>query len=310
MIVVEHLVFDYPGLRALDDVSVTIPAGAVTALVGPNGAGKTTLMRCIAALDQPFSGRVTVDGIDVHAEPRLAHARMGFLPDFYGLYDELTVAQCLAYRAGAQGVPAADRKRLVERVAARLAIADRLGQKAGTLSRGLRQRLAIAQAIIHEPKVVLLDEPASGLDPEARASLAGVLRQLRDEGMTLVVSSHILAELADYSTEMLMIDRGRVVEHRAIGRGQAADGDGRVPMLLTLAAPSDRLGELLGAIAGVSAVAVDGATARFLLDGDAGERHRVLKALIAADLPVAGFAVAETSLQDTYLARMRGSGGA
>jgi ABC-2 type transport system ATP-binding protein len=124
--------------------------------------------------------------------------------------------------------------------------------------------------------------------------------------MTLVVSSDILAELADYSTEMLMIDRGRVVEHGAVG--QAADG--RLPMLLTLAAPSDRLGELLGAIAGVSAVAVDGATARFLLDGDAGERHRVLKALIAADLPVAGFAVAETSLQDTYLARMRGSGGA
>jgi len=308
MIVVEHLVFDYPGLRALDDVSVTIPAGAVTALVGPNGAGKTTLMRCIAALDQPFSGRVAVDGIDVHAEPRLAHARMGFLPDFYGLYDELTVAQCLAYRAGAQGVPAADRARLVELVATRLAIADRLGQKAGTLSRGLRQRLAIAQAIIHEPKVVLLDEPASGLDPEARHGLAAVLRQLQAEGMTLIVSSHILAELADYSTEMLMIDKGRVVEHRTLG--QAADADGRVPMLLTLAAPDDRLGEVLGGIAGVSAVTVDGATARFLLAGDAAERHLVLKALIAADLAVAGFAVAETSLQDAYLARMRGSGGA
>ena len=308
MIVVEHLVFDYPGLRALDDVSVTIPAGAVTALVGPNGAGKTTLMRLVAALDQPFSGRVLVDGIDVHAAPRRAHALMGFLPDFYGLYDELTVAQCLAYRAGAQGVPASDRARLVERVAARLAIADRLAQKAGSLSRGLRQRLAIAQAIIHEPKVVLLDEPASGLDPEARQGLADVLRQLRVEGMTLVVSSHILAELADYSTEMLILDKGRVVEHRAVGQGAAVDGP--APIRVTLAMADDRLGAILAAIDGVEGVAVDGATARFHLAGGAAEHHRVLKALMAAGLPVAGFAVAETSLQDAYLARMRGSGGA
>ncbi len=306
MIVVEHLVFDYPGLRALDDVSVTIQSGAVVALVGPNGAGKTTLMRCIAALDAPFSGRVTVDGIDVHLAPRRAHARMGFLPDFYGLYDELTVAQCLAYKAGAQGVPASDRPRLVARVAERLAIADRLGQKAGTLSRGLKQRLAIAQAIIHEPKVVLLDEPASGLDPEARAGLADVLRQLRAEGMTLVVSSHILTELADYSTEMLMIDRGRVVEHRAVGR--SAEGGGALSILLTLAAASDRLGPVLAAMSGVSAVALDGVTARFHLAGGAAEQHLALKALIDSGLPVAGFAVAETSLQDTYLARMRGAG--
>jgi ABC-2 type transport system ATP-binding protein len=307
MIVVEHLVFDYPGLRALDDVSVTIEAGAVTALVGPNGAGKTTLMRCVAALETPFSGRVTVAGIDVHAEPRRAHALMGFLPDFYGLYDELTVAQCLAYRAGAQGVPTADRPRLVARVAERLAISDRLKQKAGTLSRGLKQRLAIAQAIIHEPKVVLLDEPASGLDPEARAGLADVLRQLQAEGMTLVVSSHILAELADYSTEMLMIDKGRVVEHRAVGVDSA---DGAAPILLTLANADDRLGAALAALSGISDLSVDGIEARFLLDGGAAARHRVLKALIDSGLPVAGFAVAETSLQDTYLARMRGTGGA
>jgi ABC-2 type transport system ATP-binding protein len=231
---------------------------------------------------------------------------MGFLPDFYGLYDDLTVARCLAYRAGAQGVAAADRPRLVERVAARLAIADRLGQKAGTLSRGLKQRLAIAQAIIHEPKVVLLDEPASGLDPEARHGLADVLRQLQAEGMTLIVSSHILAELADYSTEMLMIDRGRVVEHRAVGRG--GDVDGTAPILLTLAAPDDRLGAALAAVAGVSELSVDGVAARFHLAGGAAARHLVLKALLDSGLPVSGFAVAETSLQDTYLARMRGAG--
>jgi ABC-2 type transport system ATP-binding protein len=306
MITVEHLVFDYPGLRALDDVSLTIRAGAVTALVGPNGAGKTTLMRCIAALDQPFSGRVTVDGVDVHEEPRRVHALMGFLQDFYGLYDELTVAQCLTYRAGAQGVPRASRRRLVQQVAERLAIADRLEQPAGTLSRGLRQRLAIAQAIIHHPKVVLLDEPASGLDPEARHGLAGVLRQLSAEGMTLVVSSHILAELADYSTEMLMLDNGRVVEHRPIGAD--VDGDGRVPILLTLAAKDERLSATLAAIDGIADVTVNGATARFMLGGGPQAQHRVLKRLVEFGLPVSGFTIAETSLQDAYLARVREGG--
>ncbi len=302
MITVENLVFDYPGLRALDGVSFAIAPGTITALVGPNGAGKTTLLRCIAALDTPNEGRVTVAGLDVHAEPRESHRRMGFLPDFFGLYDELTVARCLDYRAAAQLVPAAERPRLVERAAQRLGLADRMQQKAGTLSRGLRQRLAIAQAIIHEPKVTLLDEPAAGLDPEARHELSAVLRQLRDSGITLVVSSHILAELEDYSTDMLMLSRGRVIEHRPIG-GPAAGGVRTVR--LVLAAESDRLAAVLAAVEGIAGLRVDGRTAEFSLPDDPQRHHAVLRLLIAADLPVISFGPERADLQDAYLARVR-----
>jgi len=218
MIQVEHLIFDYPGHRALDDVSFTIAPQTITALVGPNGAGKTTLLRCLAALDRPGAGRVLLEELDVHDAPREAHKRMAFLPDFFGVYDDLTVRQCLSHRARAHDVPRERRSAAVQRAAERLGIADRMKDYAGTLSRGLKQRLAIAQAIIHEPRVALLDEPAAGLDPEARHSLAAVFRELRADGMTLIVSSHILAELEDYSTHLLAIRDGRIVDLRALQR--------------------------------------------------------------------------------------------
>ncbi len=196
IIQVHNLSFDYPGFRALDRVSLSLPAGSVTALVGPNGAGKTTLMRCIAALDTPLSGQVLVAGLDVHEQPREAHRLMGYLSDHYGLYAELTVAQGLSYAASSQGLPPAEVDAAVLRTARRLGLEDKLQQLAGALS----------------------------LDPEARSSLAGVFRELQAEGMSLLVSSHILAELDEYSTHMLALSNGRVLEHRALADSAYAPG--------------------------------------------------------------------------------------
>jgi ABC-2 type transport system ATP-binding protein len=303
MIQVEHLIYDYPGHRALDDVSFAIEPQTITALVGPNGAGKTTLLRCLVALDRPGAGRVLLDGLDVHEAPREAHEHMAFLPDFFGVYDDLTVSQCLSHRARAHDVPRERRRAAVERAAERLGIADRMKDYAGTLSRGLKQRLAIAQAIIHEPRVALLDEPAAGLDPEARYSLAGVFRELRADGMTLIVSSHILAELEDYSTHLLAIRDGRIVDLRPLQ--QLATGEAPLPMQLRLASPDQRIGALLATIAGVSDVAIDTQIVRFNLVGGAPAQHAVLKRLIDDGLPVAEFAPVQSTLQDSYLALMR-----
>jgi ABC-2 type transport system ATP-binding protein len=303
MINVEHLIFDYPGHRALDDVSFAIAPQTITALVGPNGAGKTTLLRCLVALDRPGAGRVMLEELDVHETPREAHKRMAFLPDFFGVYDDLTVRQCLGYRARAHDVPRERRRAAVERAAERLGIADRMKDYAGTLSRGLKQRLAIAQAIIHEPRVALLDEPAAGLDPEARYSLAAVFRELRVDGMTLIVSSHILAELEDYSTHLLAIRDGRIVDLRALQ--QVDTGEAPLAMQLRLATVDPRIGALLGTIAGVSDVAVDTLLVRFSLAGGVQSQHALLKRLIDEGLPVAEFAPVQSSLQDSYLALMR-----
>jgi ABC-2 type transport system ATP-binding protein len=305
MISVSGLVFDYPGTRALDDVGFTLEGETITALVGPNGAGKSTLLRCIAGLDTPYAGHIDVAGLDVLAQPRDSHRCMGFLADSYGLYDDLTIEQCLLYRAASLRMPAEERATAVQLAAERLAIADRLRQKAGTLSRGLRQRLAIAQSIVHQPPVLLLDEPASGLDPEARVGLAETLLQLREEGMTIIVSSHILSELEDYSTHMLVLRGGKLVEQRALGT--ASDGRGAAVML-RLARHDDRLEALLRAEASVGQLMVEGLTAQFQFAGDPAERAMLLRRLIAAELPIADFAVERESLQDVYMSGVAVSG--
>lgn len=308
MIRVEHLIFDYPGHRALDDVSFEIAPRTITALVGPNGAGKSTLMRVCSGLERPFAGRVRLQDIDVHESPREAHQRMGYLPDFFGLYDDMTVRQCLEYRAAAQGVAKHKQCDAVDVAASRMQLTDRLSQRAGELSRGLRQRLAIAQATIHNPIFVMLDEPASGLDPEARIGLAGALKTLCAEGMTIIVSSHILAELDDYSTHILMIRDGRIVQH-----GPLSTLEGRIDdpatISIELAAPDARLAEILAVVPGIVVQQVDDRHATLSTGGGAATRQALLKGLVDAGLPVIDFTAEKLRLQDAYLARMRAADG-
>jgi len=219
---VRSLCFDYPNHPALVDVTFALAVGSVTALVGPNGAGKSTLMRCIAGLAEPLSGAVYLNGVAITDNPRLAHRDIGFLEDEFGLYDELTASQCLHYAAAARGVPDANLDARTDAVAAQLDITHCLPKRVRELSRGQRQRVAIGQAIISAPKLLVLDEPASGLDPEARASLAALFRRLQADGITLLVSSHILTELEAYSTHMLVLRAGRMIEYRSLSNVAAS----------------------------------------------------------------------------------------
>jgi ABC-2 type transport system ATP-binding protein len=295
------LSFEYPAVRALERVTFSIASGSIAALVGPNGAGKSTLLRCLAALSQPFSGSARVGGVDTVAAPRAVHRLLGYLPDFYGLYDELTAGRCLEYAARSRGIPRERCDDAVARAAGRLGIAGLLGARAGELSRGQRQKLAIGQAIVHDPQVLLLDEPASGLDPEARSNLAGVLRALRDGGMTILVSSHILAELEEYATEMLVLRAGVLTDRRSL---RAAAPGTRV-LQVSLAAADGRLGALLAGAPGVDQIAVDGAAARFRFAGDVAGQHRLLRSLIEAGLAVAALAESGESLQEAYFDSVR-----
>jgi ABC-2 type transport system ATP-binding protein len=302
-IAVRDLGFDYATRRALSAVSFAIAPATITALVGPNGAGKTTLLKCLAALHRPLVGAVTVAGIDVLAAPRAAHRHIGFLPDFYGLYDALTVERCLRYFAAAHGVPPALRAERIRSTARALGIEDRLAQRARSLSRGLRQRLAIAQAIVHDPPVLLLDEPAAGLDPDARAELSGLLRGFRAASKTIVVSSHILSELEDYSTDMLILRDGRVVDHAPIA-GPAAPAEAR-RLRLALAAPLDDLASRLAALLdGARVIAADASAAEFEFRGDARAQHALLRKLLDAGLAIAAFEEVRRTMQDVYLDRV------
>lgn len=300
MIDIQNLVFEYPGVLALDDVSLSVEKGDITALVGPNGAGKTTLLRCIAALDAPISGKISINDVDVLTHPREAHRQIGYLADFYGLYGQLTVEQSLRYAAMAHSIATPNIKDAVTRAAQRLEIADRLMQKVTTLSRGLTQRLAIAQAIVHEPQLLLLDEPASGLDPEARHALSELFVNLQQQGMTLVVSSHILAELEEYSSSMVIIRDGKIIEHQ-----QLKDRAGQT-MLVRVATskPSSTLATLLAQQTGVELVEGSEQSALFRFTGDDQALHEILAMLIRNDVLVCHFGQDKINMHDAYLAKV------
>ncbi len=303
MIVANAVSYEYPNLRALSDVSFTIGQGAIAALIGPNGAGKTTLMRCLAALELPYSGTIAIDGIDTAEHPREVHKRIGYLSDFFGVYRDLTVERCLRHAAMAGGVPPENVGAAVARAAARVELSDRMGALSGTLSRGLRQRLGIAQAMIHDPTVLILDEPASGLDPEARHDLSELLKVLRDQGMTLLVSSHILSELEDYATEVLFIREGRLVQHAPLG-ASASSPTMRIRVEMAQAVPN--LAAALAAVSGITLESADETSAIVVCGVEPEARRAALAALIAAGLPVSAFAQHRERLQESYLSFVDG----
>jgi len=300
MIEVSDLSYEYPTVRALNGVSLRVIPQTITALVGPNGAGKTTLLRCLAALDAPYDGHVLIDGLDTATSPREIHARLGYLPDFYGLYDELSVRRCLSYAARAHGMAPSAAGAAAEKAAARVGLSDRMETPAGELSRGLRQRLAIGQTIVHEPRVLLLDEPAAGLDPQARRDLSALLVSLKDAGMTLVVSSHILAELEDYCSEMIIIEGGRIAGGKAV---KVRDVE-RPRYILEIATARSDLKDFLSQRAGLDVVEVDEHHALFTFTHNPGARSKLIRDLVTAGFEVSSFGESTKALEDMYFAQV------
>lgn len=307
MIEVENLSFEYPGARALDEISFRIESGSITALVGPNGAGKTTLLRCMAALEVPYDGHIRIGGVDAVEQPRQVHEMLGFLPDHFGVYSALTARQCLLHAARARGMDDTAALQQIDVVARDVGLSERLQYRAGSLSRGQRQRLAIAQAIIHQPRVLLLDEPASGLDPEARSELADLLRRLAAQDMTVVVSSHILAELETYCTAMLVLRGGRVVEHRTLDTTQGASR--RMRLCLLDVAAITAVTEFLVAQPEVGGVAAEDVHLTFDLAGDDAAQASLLTAMIEQGFNISSYGPDRAArLQDVYLAAVGAAG--
>ncbi|GAB4568249.1 MAG: ABC transporter ATP-binding protein [Anaerolineae bacterium] len=237
-------------VRAVDGLDMRVTRGAVYGFIGPNGAGKTTTLRLLAGLLEADAGEVRLNGTPVPAEPRAARMQIGFMPDFFGLYGELQVWECLDFYARCYGLPASERTSRVEALLHLVKLHEVRDEDVGVLSRGMLQRLGLARALIHDPQILLLDEPASGLDPRARVEMREILRQLAGTGKTIVISSHILAELADMCTEIGIIDRGRLVVEGDWATVQARLRAGRRVLIRTLTAP-EAVRPLLGGFDGV-----------------------------------------------------------
>ena len=211
MLVLDGLTRYYGSFLALDHLSLTIHDGELHGFVGPNGAGKTTTMRILATLLKPTEGTATLDGVDVVGRPREIRRLMGYMPDFFGVYDRLKTWEYLDFYARCYGFGPRERGHMTDSLLELVNLTDKRDSYVDVLSRGMKQRLCLARALIHDPRLLILDEPASGMDPRARAEMKGILRTLKDMGKTVLISSHILPELSEMCDSLTIIDHGRLV---------------------------------------------------------------------------------------------------
>jgi len=300
MIEIEGLSKRYRDTVALEGLNLRIAKGDMFGLIGPNGAGKTTLIRILATLLRPSGGVATVAGFSVAKNPREVRRRLGYLPDSFGVYEELTVEEYLEFFAGIYGLPAARRRRVIGDV---LTLTDLQGKREGvigTLSRGMQQRLGLARVLVHDPDVLLLDEPASGLDPKARVEVRGLLRELVCMGKTILISSHILEDIADLCNRVGLIERGRLVVE-----GSLAEVMGRVQSVRRIrvrapAFPEPAL-QRIRAHAAVRDATVAGDTLTVLVARDCAEITWLPQALIEAGAVLREITELPFSLEEAFL---------
>src|SRR5437588_3829630 len=211
MIKIQHVSKRYRNVDALKDFNLEIPPGAIYGLIGPNGAGKTTLIRILAALLTPTTGQVWFDNEEVGQAPGFIQRKVGYMPDFFGVYPDLTAVEYLEFYAGIHAISGKKRANTINDLLELVELSSKGEAPVETLSRGMKQRLCLARALVHDPEVLLLDEPASGLDPRARVEFRELLLTLQGMGKTIIISSHILLELAEMCSDIAIIREGQLV---------------------------------------------------------------------------------------------------
>jgi ABC-2 type transport system ATP-binding protein len=213
---VESLWVRYGQLAAVRGISLQIPKGEVFGFIGPNGAGKSSTIKVLATLLRDFTGRVKVNGIDVLWKPQAVREKIGYVPDFFGVYEDLTVEEYLHFFAAAYRIDRSRRKAIIGDVLELTDLVHKLQSPVDALSRGMKQRLSLARVLLHDPDLLLLDEPASGLDPRARIEMRELLKALKEMGKTILISSHILHELAQLCTRIGIIEAGTMVAQGSV----------------------------------------------------------------------------------------------
>jgi ABC-2 type transport system ATP-binding protein len=253
MVDIRNLWIKYGSFIAVRGISFKIPRGEVFGFIGPNGAGKSSTIRVLATLQQPNAGYALVDGVEVRQDPMKIRRKMGYMPDSFGLYEGLTVREYLHFFAAAYDTPEERRDRLVDDVLALTDLRFKLDSQVDGLSRGMKQRLGLARVLLHDPELLLLDEPASGLDPRARIEVREILKELSGMGKTILISSHILHELSQLCTRIGIIEAGKLMTEGSLEEIYRRLGLMQIVHAQVVAAPDD-LAAQLRRIPGVEAV--------------------------------------------------------
>ncbi len=299
MLEVKNLRKDYGGFLAVKGISFQLKPGDVFGFIGSNGAGKTTTIRMLATLLEPTSGSATLHGIDVIEQPMEIRRMIGYMPDFFGLYDDVKVWEYLDFFAAIYGVER--RPQVIDEVLELTDLTVKKDAFVQSLSRGMQQRLCLARCLVHDPKLLLLDEPASGLDPRARADLKELIAELGRMGKIVIVSSHILPELADFCNCVGIIERGELLAFGAV-KDIVRQMQPAKKLEVKVLGQSGSVVEWLGSKTGIDSIeARDSETVSFHLHGDDGDQQQLLAAMVAAGVPVLTFREEDADLEDVFL---------
>ena len=308
MITLQAVEKRYGAVTALGGLDMDVPEGAVYGLIGPNGAGKTTAMLILSSLLARDGGSVTVAGADPQREPRSVRRHLGYMPDFFGFYESLNAFEYLDFFASVQGVPSGRRRGVVLDLLALVDLAHKVDADVNSLSRGMKQRLSLARTLVHDPDLLVLDEPASGLDPRARVQLRELIAELHRMGKTILISSHILAELEGICTHLAVIDEGVVKAQGEMDtiRG-ALTGAQRIRVRVADEDVDDAL-EMLHSRPEVAEASVERGRVDFVLAGGDEESAGLLADLVGAGLAIYEWRAEAAGLEELFLELTRGDG--
>lgn len=300
MLEIKNLVKRYNDFTAVNNLNLSIEDGSIFGFVGPNGAGKTTTMKIMVGLLNATSGSVVINNIDVIAYPIKLKEKMGYVPDFFGVYDNLKVHEYMDFYAGTYYISYKNRKEIIDNLLDIVNLTDKRETYVDLLSRGMKQRLCLARSLIHDPEILILDEPASGLDPRARIEMKEILKNLKDMGKTIIISSHILPELAEMCTSIGIIDKGQMVVTGTVNDIMRKLTYNKTIYIKTL----DHMEELvifLSEQSQIKNIIEFTDNIEFDFDGEDIELSKLLSEILKKEIPIIGFREKEGNLEEIFM---------
>lgn len=305
MIEIKGLTKKYGSFYALQGLDLSIGEGTVFGFVGANGAGKSTTFSILSTLLQPTAGDAWIDGKSVTKHAEEIRKLIGYMPDFFGVYDQLKADEYLDFFGSSYGIPAAEREKLIPQLLELVNLTNKRYEYVDVLSRGMKQRLCLARTLIHDPKVLILDEPASGLDPRARIEMRDILKQLKSMGKTILISSHILPELAEMCDEIGVIDNGKLIAHGSVSTIQT-QLQGEKVLTVKLQDGLEKAISFFEENPFITGIETGEQQLSFRYRGSDEEQMELLKKAVLANIPILSFAEEEKDLEDVFMAITKG----
>lgn len=300
MLVIKNLVKKFGKFHALDGLNLEISKGEIFGFVGPNGAGKTTTMKIISGLLKADSGEVYVDGVDALKNYKDLKSKIGYMPDFFGVYDNLKTMEYMEFYASIYGITGTEASRLCMELLDMVHLSDKANNYVDHLSRGMKQRLCLARSLVHQPELLILDEPASGLDPRARMEMKDILKELHNRGITILISSHILPELAQMCSNIGIIEKGKMVVVGTIDDVLTARGTAR-PIIMKITKNLEKAVGIFNENNLVLSVTILENSISILFEGNEMEESILLASLIGNGVLISSFSREESDLESLFL---------